>query len=283
MNMLKQAAKVNSNFGWHDLSNQMLRIISQIYEIQTPAEAEMMVAAGVDHVGSVVVSAKQWRQPEIKATLEVVSRASAKSSLILLYNAPDLVFASLEYYRPDIVHFCEILLEPAAASSSPQMGIAASCDALVSLQAEIRRSFPGIRIMRTIPIPDAPGGRRVPYLELAALFSPVSDYFLTDTLMVGQSGHDPQPVAGFVGITGKTCDWQSAARLVDESPIPVILAGGLSPENVYEGIRMVRPAGVDSCTLTNASDAQGRPVRFKKDMVRVRRFLAEARRAAREV
>ena len=36
-----------------------------------------------------------------------------------------------------------------------------------------------------------------------------------------------QPVKGFVGITGKTCDWDIAADLVKKSRIPVILAGGI--------------------------------------------------------
>jgi phosphoribosylanthranilate isomerase len=57
------------------------------------------------------------------------------------------------------------------------------------------------------------------------------------------------------------------------------LAGGLSPENVYDGIRFVKPAGVDSCTGTNRLDDQGRPIRFQKDMDRLRRFVEETRRA----
>lgn len=88
----------------------MQKIISQIYEIQTPAEAELMISAGVDHIGSVIVSASDWKQEEIKQTIERVAETDAKSSLILLFNTPDLVFASLDYYRPDIVHFCEILI-----------------------------------------------------------------------------------------------------------------------------------------------------------------------------
>jgi len=38
---------------------------------------------------------------------------------------------------------------------------------------------------------------------------------------------------------------------------------------------------VDSCTRTNATDRSGRPVRFKKDLKKVRRFIEEARRADR--
>jgi phosphoribosylanthranilate isomerase len=64
-----------------------------------------------------------------------------------------------------------------------------------------------------------------------------------------------------------------ARRLVDESSIPVILAGGISPENAAEGIRRVKPAGVDSCTLTNAVGEDGRPIRFRKDLEKVRRLV----------
>jgi phosphoribosylanthranilate isomerase len=252
----------------------MEKIISQIYEIQTRKEAEQMVNAGVDHIGSVIVSARNWKQPGIKETLDFVAQTDAKSSLILLFNDPDFVFSSLEYYRPDIVHFCEVLID----SQAPLVP-GSICVSLIQLQKQIRKAFPQVKIMRTIPIPDNGSDGMVPFLELAKMFEPVSDYFLTDTIIVSHSGNDNQPVEGFVGITGKTCDWNSATQLVEASQIPVILAGGLSSENVYEGIRLVRPAGVDSCTLTNMCDAGGRPIRFKKDMAKVRQFLGEMHRA----
>lgn len=121
----------------------------------------------------------------------------------------------------------------------------------------------------------------LPTLVWAAKFEALSDYFLTDTLLpTTKNTSCAQPVSGFVGITGQTCDWQIARQLVCQARIPVILAGGLSPENVKDGIRMVAPAGVDSCTATNQLDPQGRPVRFRKDRERVREFVREARRAA---
>lgn len=59
----------------------------------------------------------------------------------------------------------------------------------------------------------------------------------------------------------------------------MILAGGISPENVFDAIGRVGPAGIDSCTQTNARDALGKPIRFRKDRERVRRLLDEVRRA----
>ncbi|MDL1981809.1 MAG: hypothetical protein LWX02_10130, partial [Deltaproteobacteria bacterium] len=106
-------------------------------------------------------------------------------------------------------------------------------------------------------------------------------YFLTDTLLVQSSGSGlkNQPVEGFVGITGRTCDWDVAADLVESSSIPVILAGGLAPDNVFDGIKRVCPAGVDSCTGTNSLDFKGKPIRFQKDLEKVKRFVEDTRRA----
>jgi len=134
--------------------------------------------------------------------------------------------------------------------------------------------------MRSLSVP-RPGLAETAEIEKNVLgfverFAPVSDYFLIDTLLYGAN----QPVNGFVGITGETCDWNIAGKIIALSPIPVILAGGLSGENAFEAVTVLKPAGVDSCTRTNAVDAQGRPIRFRKDISKVRDFVATARRAA---
>jgi phosphoribosylanthranilate isomerase len=50
------------------------------------------------------------------------------------------------------------------------------------------------------------------------------------------------------GGTGRTHDWSVSAEFVRRSPHPIFLAGGLSPGNVGEAIRRVRPFGVDLCS-----------------------------------
>lgn len=249
-------------------------MIVQIYEIQTPDEAEQMITLGVDHVGSVLVSREAWRQPEIRDTVRAVQAAGRVSSLIPLFSDFDGLARALDYYRPDIVHFCEAL--PLGAAGRGRLA------ALVAGQRRVREAFGEIRIMRSIPVPANGRGRSADILGLAQAFESVSDYFLTDTLLAPEAGGagEKEPVKGFVGITGCTCSWAIARRLVAASARPVILAGGLSPENVAAGIRRVRPAGVDSCTLTNTAGADGRPLRFKKDRQRVGRFVRLARQTA---
>ncbi len=50
-------------------------------------------------------------------------------------------------------------------------------------------------------------------------------------------------VSGLYGGTGVTADWEAASILADIYPI--VLAGGLSPANVREAIRIVNPVGID--------------------------------------
>jgi phosphoribosylanthranilate isomerase len=255
----------------------MKKVLIQIYEIQRPDEAADMVELGVDHIGSVLLSNENWKSKSIKDTIDTVHEHGAQSSLIPLFNNQDTVFRAMDYYRPDMVHFCEALVMPKGMEScvyNPDI-----MKHLINLQVNIREKFPQIKIIRSIPIAPPGFAERIPSLKLAEFFEPVSDFFLTDTFMIlGKNIHE-QPVEGFVGITGRICDWNIASSLVANSRIPVILAGGISPENACDGILKVRPAGVDSCTLTNKINNNGTIVRFKKDQEKVKRFVAAVRNA----
>ena len=50
---------------------------------------------------------------------------------------------------------------------------------------------------------------------------------------------------GGAGGTGETHDWEAARALVDDCTTPVVLAGGLTPENVADAVRTVDPYAVD--------------------------------------
>jgi len=247
-------------------------MLIQIYEIQTPDEARLMIDLGVDHVGSVLVSDRGWKNPVLKSTIQQVRALGRKSSLIPLFRQIDLITEAVDYYQPSILHFCETL--------PVENGDKEALHRIVDRQAIIRKRFPGLELMRSIPIGADGRADAVPSLELAALFEPVSDWFLTDTLIGGDamSSDQDQPVQGYIGITGKRCDWDVARALVQKSSIPVILAGGIGPENVAAGISKVLPAGVDSCTQTNRVDDRGRVVRFQKDPEKVKALIESARR-----
>ena len=244
-------------------------MIIQIYEIQTPREAEQCIEAGVNHIGSVILREEEWRIPEIKDTITVSSGTNVKNSIIPLFGNPDNVCRTLDYYEPDFIHFCDSLTD--------DQGNAADIDGFIELQSDVKKRFPEVGIIRSIPVPLKEMANEFPALELGEKLGPFSDLFLTDTWL------GKEPVEGFIGITGKVCDSELAKDLAAQSRIPVILAGGLSPENVYDSIMEIQPEGVDSCTQTNKLDEDGNPIRFKKDFSKVKRFAKEAGRAQGEI
>jgi phosphoribosylanthranilate isomerase len=76
------------------------------------------------------------------------------------------------------------------------------------------------------------------------------------------------------GGTGRLADWELAKRAA--KTVPIVLAGGLTPENVADGILKVRPYAVDV-----ASGVESRA--GKKDPAKLRAFFAEVARANREL
>jgi phosphoribosylanthranilate isomerase len=91
--------------------------------------------------------------------------------------------------------------------------------------------------------------------------------FCTGTVLLDSGG------SGEFGGSGRTFPWKIAQRFVEVNPhLRVILAGGLTPENVKEAVTTVRPFGVD--VTTGVEGAVGR-----KDYDRLRAFIAAARAA----
>ena len=80
---------------------------------------------------------------------------------------------------------------------------------------------------------------------------------------------------GHYGGTGAKLDWHALRgeldRVGDRLP-PVILAGGLTPQNVAEAVRVVRPWGVDVAGGVEVSPGV-------KDPAKVRAFIENARAA----
>lgn len=124
--------------------------------------------------------------------------------------------------------------------------------------SELRRIAPHLVLIKSLVV----GLHSVETLAgLVARCSSLVDAFITDTF---------DAETGASGATGKTHDWRHSRRLIELSDRPVILAGGLRPENVRRAILEVGPAGVDA--HTGVEDAAGR-----KCPEKVERFLREAR------
>jgi phosphoribosylanthranilate isomerase len=110
------------------------------------------------------------------------------------------------------------------------------CDRLEpGAHAELRFRLPGIALVQVIHVTDE---------ESIVDAEEVADD--VDAILL-DSGNLRQPDKELGG-TGRTHDWEISRRIRELVNVPVFLAGGLTPENVAEAIRAVRPFAVDVCS-----------------------------------
>lgn len=101
--------------------------------------------------------------------------------------------------------------------------------------AQIRAALPTIKLVQVIHVIDEASIDEA--LELAAA---------VDALLL-DSGN-PKLAVKELGGTGRVHNWKLSRSIVEQSPVPVFLAGGLTPANVQEAIDVVQPYGLDLCS-----------------------------------
>ena len=100
---------------------------------------------------------------------------------------------------------------------------------------EIRKALPHLRIVQVIHVR---GPESIEQAMEAAQFA--------DTILLGSG--DPKASIKTLGGTGNVHNWEISRAIVEASPVPVFLAGGLNSSNVSSAIKTVRPFGVDVCS-----------------------------------
>ena len=221
-------------------------MITQLYTMQSVAEALACADAGADHLGITPPHGGLPGEVSIRLAAEIVEALAGHATAVVLtvWTDPVAIAELVDATRPAILHLC-----PPADRTSP------------SQVEAIRARLPGIPVMQAVSVTGPES------VDEARAYAQVADYLILDT-------SDPR-IAG-VGASGATHDWRVSREIVRSVRVPVILAGGLTPENVAEAIRVVRPWGVDSLTHTNTPLPGGG---FRKDLDRVRAFVAAARGA----
>ena len=110
------------------------------------------------------------------------------------------------------------------------------CDRVArEVHEELRALLPGVSIVQVVHVTGEES-----YGEAMSV-APHVDALLLD------SGNQNLAVKELGG-TGRTHDWRVSRMIVEASPAPVFLAGGLRPENVASAIESVRPFGLDVCS-----------------------------------
>ena len=221
-------------------------MIVQIYTVQTPEEGIALAACGVDHIG--ITPSDHGLPGEIsnEYAAEIFAAIGDKAVKVALTVDSDLtkIVEMVKIVQPDILHLCGDLklMTPARV-------------------LELRGLLPGMKIMQAIPVMDDTA------LQIAQDYESVSDYFILDSY---------SDEIGGIGAAGFTHDWSISRAIVEQSKIPVILAGGLSADNVIDAIKQVQPWGVDSLTRTNLPLGDGK---FRKDLEQVKLFVERGKNA----
>lgn len=107
--------------------------------------------------------------------------------------------------------------------------------------AKLATLQPSVRRVQVIHVEDEGA------LDFIPIYAPHVHAFLLD------SGR-PSAKVPELGGTGRPHDWAISRAFVEASPLPVFLAGGLTPENVQQAIRQVKPFGVDLCSGVRKND-----------------------------
>ena len=215
-------------------------MLTQIYEVSTTEEARSLCRIGIDHIGMLVGRGEFPREQSMDAAARIAGAVRPPSKVSTLFLASDisLIEEWARKLQPAIVHLgaAPELLGPGDAAS-------------------LKRKLPGMLLMRSIPVVDEAS------ITIAHRYEGIADFLLLDS----HRETDRQ-----IGALGVIHDWTISRRIVEAVKTPVILAGGLGPENVADAIRAVRPAGVDSKTKTDLDGSH------RKDLDRVRRFQEAA-------
>lgn len=225
----------------------------QIYSLVNYNESVACMDAGADHIGLVPmqsggVPAHRVPYDVVDRIFDEAKRRGVKCVAIMLNKDPDEMIFVANRVKPDILHIA---------------GMEFTADE--AFAKRLRAECPGVELMQAVLV-DGPEA-----VDRAIEYAKFSDYLLTDSGLAADTG---------IGASGLTHDWNIDARIVQSVNIPVIIAGGLGPDNVEECIRQVKPFGVDSLTKTSYKYSDGV---MEKDIPKVKEFCERADKVSKEL
>ena len=205
-------------------------------------EADLLIRCGVQFLGFPL---------RLSVHQEDLSEAAAAAIIRGLPETVEAVAITYLSRADEILEFCHFLGVRVVQLHGPV--------ATMEL-AELKAAHPPLAVIKSLVVGHESNDRLFDQLAVQQRWV---DLFIIDTFDAS---------SGASGATGKTHDWGLSREIVARCPRPVILAGGLTPENVAAAIQTVRPAGVDA--HTGLEDYSGR-----KCPAKVTRFVKEANAA----
>lgn len=201
---------------------------------------QMAVSHGADAVGfitEVPVDTPRNIDRETARDLVASTPPFTTSVMVCMPDDPEQAIELIDCVRPDAV----------------QIHSSMAVEELNKIKKDSR-----VKIIKTIHIdPDTDIGNTITYISH---LEHTVDAILLDSKVDGKTGG-----------TGAIHDWTISQAVIAGSSLPVILAGGLKPENVAEAVRTVRPYAVDT--------ASGVETGGSKDGDKVKTFIQQTQGA----
>lgn len=225
----------------------------QIYSIVNYNEAIQVMDAGADHIG--LVPMQSGGVPAHRVPYDVVDKIFNEAKkrgvvtvAIMLNKDVEEIFFIVKRIQPDIVHIA---------------GMEYTADE--AFAERLHKECPNVKLMQAVLV-DGPEA-----IERAKTYAKFCDFILTDTGLAKDTG---------IGASGQTHNWEIDKAIVDQVSIPVIIAGGLGPDNVEECIRTIHPYGVDSLTKTSFKFNDGV---IEKNIPAVKEFCEKADKVSKDL
>ncbi len=208
----------------------------KICGITNTDDARTVAAAGADYLGIIVDIEGSPRSVSIQTACTIKNSSGIPVVLLVEKTCPDII---------------------QIASTVKPYGLQLIGNYTPEETAGLKHKL-GCAVWKTVRVPR----EKCTAASFEALHSEVEnhcrsgiDAVILDTMVEKQKGG-----------TGCICDWDTAEKLVNVAPVPVFLAGGITPENVLEAVKKVRPFGID---LSSGVELQP----GKKDPEKVTRLL----------
>jgi phosphoribosylanthranilate isomerase len=218
----------------------------KICGMRTPEDIELAALYGADAVGFITEIPESPRKLDSDTAAALISKVPKclDSVMVIMPENSSRALELIEKVRPDIVQIHS---------------------SLSSVELETIREKTDIPIIKTLSVPAGMGSSKIQSLvnRLLKDVRALEENGSVDSVLL-DSG-----IAGKTGGTGCVHDWDLSRKIAEETELPLILAGGLKPENVQEAIRVVSPYAVDT--------ASGVETLGKKDAVKIRTFIEEVR------
>jgi phosphoribosylanthranilate isomerase len=206
----------------------------KICGVRTPEDARKCVAAGADAVGMLLANSPRRITVEQAGAIAKTLPPSVKPVIVMMPSTAGEAVEAARAIRPGAVQL--------QGDEPPEM------------VAAIKKALPGTCVVKAVHVGEGDE------MEKALMYEKVADAILLDTMSPNRGG------------SGATHDWAVSKKIVATVKKPVILAGGLKPENVASAVKEVRPHAVD---VASGVEGEGRI----KDIRLINEFIMNAKEA----